>query len=78
MDVINFFELKSEVDYAPKYVMEERYIYIHEGGNISPCCNFGPETIVDINYDHNIVIIDVQERNKFDKYYECMVLLCKT
>jgi hypothetical protein len=28
-DVINFFELKSGVNYTPKYITEERYIYIY-------------------------------------------------
>jgi hypothetical protein len=72
LDVVTFFSLQSGIDYSPRYLYENRWLYINEGGDISPCYQEGETTIVEIKSEDNHLLVDTKQIRKDDKYYETM------
>lgn len=47
-DVIDFFDIKPNINYKPQYTTEFTWVRLLEGGDISPCYNNGDNEKVDI------------------------------
>lgn len=63
-DVIEFFNLQQEINYASDFVEVDRWVRLDEGGDISPCYKYGPTNEVDITRkDDNTVIIECTQRD---------------
>lgn len=68
IDVINFFDLKPNVDYSPNFIEVNRWIRVVEGGDISGCNNFGSTNEVTINHEsENIITISCTQRTYSQK-----------
>lgn len=68
LTVIDFFDLKSEVDYSCNFVETERWVRVNEGGDISPCWIFAPTNEIHIEHeDANTIIMECTQRDYSQK-----------
>lgn len=66
--IIDFFNLQPNIDYSSEFIEVSRWIRLNEGGDNTPCYNFGPTNEVNITHSNeDTVIIECVQRTYSQK-----------